>query len=531
METDGAKLANGVASSKISDRWNIWGSFATKSRALFLLLLSLAVFPALYAVGQAQIALHAEEKANGAHHILELYLELSEVGHAIEKQLALAGSLDNPDGRKLLARKTSIALQLRKGIAAEIVMRGDGGMAEEGEELDHTDKVLAAIDATYSGGVGSSWHRLIDEAITHERAEMDEIDRQEKYALESTIWVLTISAAIVFTLFIGALVWLDRSIGIPLARLRQVTNRVADGNRNVRLAKMRDAEFNILAENFNRMAQTLDTRRTKMEDDAAQLEKLVSTRTTELRAANAELLGVSETRKKFLTDISHELRTPLAIIRGDAEVTLRGDEKPIEEYRSALLRITGQISGLTRLVDDLLYVARNEDGAPTVKLRPVELFSIVDQAANSMRPMLQDVDGHLTVTSDIDVARIAGDEQRLLQLAYILLDNAVQYSDGAPDILVQLLHATDGFMLRVEDKGTGIAANDLSTVFERFRRGKQGVIKNDAGLGIGLPMAKAIVEAHGGSISIDSNLGDGTTVSVFLPAAQKLKVVNEHIGG
>ncbi len=531
MEAENINIAEGHIAPKQTSQGLGWSSFAVKLRAMFLFLLALGVLPALYAVAQSQNALQAEEEANGAHNVLELYLELSNVGHAIERQRAVAGTLDNPEGSKIRAQKDAIALQLRKGIAAEIIMRGNGGIEEEGSELDHLDEVLQALDRARRGVAGKNWQQLIDIAIKHEREEMSEIDRNEKFALKSTSIVLSTSAGVVFILYIIALYWLDRSVGLPLTRLRDATNQVAAGVKNVRLSQMRDSEFASLADNFNRMAQALEARRTRMEDQSAQLEKLVSVRTQELSAANSELISIGDQRKQFLTDISHELRTPLAIIRGDAEVTLRGEEKPIEEYRLALSRIAAQIAGLTRLVDDLLYVARNEGGAPSVQLRPVELISIINQATDSMRPILSDVDGHLIVTSDMDEARIVGDALRLSQLIYIMLDNAVQYSDGAPDIIVELLHSTDGFMLQVRDKGIGIAANDLPTVFNRFRRGREGVVKNDNGLGIGLPMAKAIVEAHGGSISISSNLGEGTAVSVFLPSAQKLKVINEHIGG
>jgi two-component system, OmpR family, sensor kinase len=529
MASNEVKTGGEPASPKAGSKAGGWSSFAIKSRALFLFLLALGVLPAVYAVVQTRNALDAEEKANGAHNVLGLYIELSEIGHAIEKQRVIGG-LGSVEGRSLLARKQATVLQLRQGIAAEIVMRGEDGLAEEGKEFGDLERVNTAIDAMASGAARTNWHQSIDKAIQHEREEMDSIDRDEKVALQSTILVLSISAGVVFFLYMGALYWLDRSIGAPLALLQHATKRVAAGAKNVRLPQMRDAEFDELAMNFNRMAEALEARRSRLEENAAQLEELVSARTTELRAANATLVSVSDNRKQFLTDISHELRTPLAIIRGDAEVTLRGEQKPIDEYRSALQRIAAQISGLTRLVDDLLYVARNDGGAPTMQRRPVDLVRTISQAANSMRLLLEDVEGQLVVTTQLDAAHILGDAQRLTQLVYILLDNAVQYSDGPPNIVVELSATGDGFSLDVRDCGVGIAEADLPTVFDRFRRGKEGIIKNDEGLGIGLPMAKAIIEAHGGIIQIASTLGIGTAVSAFLPHYRNLKVVNEHIG-
>jgi signal transduction histidine kinase len=106
-------------------------------------------------------------------------------------------------------------------------------------------------------------------------------------------------------------------------------------------------------------------------------------------------------------------------------------------------------------------------------------------------------------------------------LLTILLDNAIHYSEQAPEIVVSLDQTRDGYMISVQDKGSGIDPAELPHVFERFRRGSRGLQQNADGSGLGLPLAKAIAESHGGSITIESAAGSGTTVVVLLPEAAR----------
>ncbi len=514
-------------------RWRpkFFASFAWKSRVLFLAILALAIVPAGFAVVELNQAILAQRQSNAAHEVLEMHLNLAELGHRISHHVEHDGDLTDPEGKQLLNELNILASSLRKAIAGEVALRGASGLDEEGEELDRIDAIMANLYASINGPHNNKWVDLINEAVAHEMVEVDEIDAAEIDALTSTILVLTVSAIALLVLYSMALFWLDRSITIPLRVLRAATQQVAEGTKQVRITKMRDAEFASLAGNFNAMAAALDERHSVLEDSARALEQDVMDRNRDLQIANAELQKNAEQRKKFLTDISHELRTPLAVIRGDAEVTLRGKEKPVGDYKSALARIAEQVVGVTRLVDDLLYVARNEGGAPTLQLRPLDLLTVIQRVAGSMRAAVEDDGGRIAVLTQLKTARIPGDEHRMGQLLYILLDNAIHYSDGPPDIEIEILHATGGFALLVRDKGIGIADSDLPSIFERYQRGGNGKGKNGEGLGIGLLMARTIVEAHSGTITIDSILGNGTTVTVMLPAIEKLKVAHEHFGG
>jgi two-component system, OmpR family, sensor kinase len=523
----GNEMRNGNQAEK--GRLALLSSFAWKSRLLFLCILALGIIPAGYAVGQIREAINAHQQVSQAHRVLNWHLKLSQQGHRLSHHVTHIGKSDDAQGRELQAGINSIALALRRSIAGEVALRGDAGLAEEGEEIDRVDAILSSLNASITGPHDSRWVDLIEQAVAHEEREVAEIETRARRALVATMIALVLSSAFVLMLYIVALYWLDRSITLPLRRLRLATEKVAEGARKVRISRMRDSEFEALAENFNRMAAVLDDRRSAMESSTQALEQQVKERTTELEIANNELKQNAVRRKNFLTEISHELRTPLAVIRGDAEVTLRGSEKPVGDYKSALGRIATQVVGITRLVDDLLYVARNESGAPALQSRPLDLLLVINQAANAMRPAIEDDSGHIVVSTRLKVARIMGDDLRLGQLMYILLDNAIHYSDGPPEIEIELLHSTDGYALLVHDHGIGIADSDLPGIFDRFQRGRNG--KNGEGVGIGLPLAKAIVEAHGGTITVGSTLGAGTTVSVMLPAVEKMKVAHEHTGG
>jgi two-component system, OmpR family, sensor kinase len=206
-------------------------------------------------------------------------------------------------------------------------------------------------------------------------------------------------------------------------------------------------------------------------------------------------------------------------------VTLRGQEKATEEYRSSLSRVADQVQGMARLVDDLLYVARNEAGAPKLKMRPLNLHKLAETATHDLRALIEADDGSIKFNAHGASAQVLGDADRLGQLLRILLDNAIHYSEGPPDITVSLLPSPDGQTLMVNDRGIGISAEDLPHVFDRYHRGRLAKQQNGAGIGIGLPTAKAIVEGHGGSIVIESTVGEGTTVSVFLPGIEGVRAV------
>jgi signal transduction histidine kinase len=197
---------------------------------------------------------------------------------------------------------------------------------------------------------------------------------------------------------------------------------------------------------------------------------------------------------------------------------LRGKNKRVAEYKISMGRIVEQAKHLSVLVNDLLFIARQGAGAARLNLRTVDLGELLNKVCDDAK-----VIGHpkaIRVTYNVGSASelVRGDPARLRQLFLILLDNAVRYSKSQGEVKVDMEKANGEIAVRLADRGIGIAPEELESVFDRFRRGTNVMQHDGEGLGLGLPVAKAIAEAHKGRIEMASRLGEGTTVTVFLPA-------------
>ena len=222
-----------------------------------------------------------------------------------------------------------------------------------------------------------------------------------------------------------------------------------------------------------------------------------------------------DTMKRFVADASHELRTPIAVIRGEADVTLSRDRSPAE-YQAALTLILDESRRISRLVNDLLNLARADAG--DVKLR-LEEFYMNDLAADCCRSMQSLASARrieLQCSTDGDVP-YRGDEELLRRLLVNLLDNAIGYSLPGGKVAVAL-EATDAALcLTVSDTGPGIAPEAAPHVFDRFYRADQARSRDEGGFGLGLAIVKWIAESHRGSVKLTSKLGAGATFTVTLP--------------
>ena len=229
----------------------------------------------------------------------------------------------------------------------------------------------------------------------------------------------------------------------------------------------------------------------------------------------ASLQDAYQQQQRFVGDVSHELRTPLTTIRGNAELLAAGEMHPAEQ-QLAIAQIRRETERLSRLVDELLVLAR-ADSVEAFAPRSVQLDEVLMESFAE----LQVVAGRRLHVNAIDAVTVNGERDRLKQLVLVLLDNALRY---APTGTVDVSIADDGTdaVLRVEDDGVGIALSELPHVFERFYRGDAARRLDASGSGLGLPIARWIVERHGGQIRIGSRPSHGTLVTVRLPLARSL---------
>lgn len=237
----------------------------------------------------------------------------------------------------------------------------------------------------------------------------------------------------------------------------------------------------------------------------------------ELEKANARLKELDQLRSQFFADISHELRTPLTVIRGEAEVTLRGKDKPTEDYKTTLQRIVQLTDEVNKLVSDLLFLARSETGTIQITKHELALGKLLQDVLPEALILARKKHILISLEETSTPIRIQGDVQRLKQLLLILLDNAIKYSDSQSQIRIAIHVDVAYATITIQDQGQGIAEHDLPHIFERFYRGHRTQGPTQPGAGLGLAIAKWITEAHEGQIQLASQPGKGTTVTLRFP--------------
>jgi PAS domain S-box-containing protein len=236
-----------------------------------------------------------------------------------------------------------------------------------------------------------------------------------------------------------------------------------------------------------------------------------------VQEARAEAEALNRGKDEFLATLSHELRTPLNAIFGWARMLTTGQLGADERVRAAeviLRNATAQV----QLIDDLFDVARIITGNMRLDLRPVDLRTVVEAALDAVRPALAAKDIRLETALDPRAGPIMGAPDRLQQVIWNLLINAVKFTPKGGRIQVHLRRSDSHAELTVSDTGEGIAPEVLPYIFDRFRQGDTGTSRRHGGLGIGLALARYLVDLHGGSIGADSpGVGLGATFTVRLP--------------
>jgi len=265
------------------------------------------------------------------------------------------------------------------------------------------------------------------------------------------------------------------------------------------------------------MAAELQQHRREADAARRRLEDAVEARTRELQTAHETLQLLDHRRRQLFADLSHELRTPATAIRGEAEIAMRGGDKPAEEYRQTLTRIVGGVKQLTGVVNDLLLIARAEADQLAIQPAPLDLPALLIDVAQQAQALAELHGVHLSLAAPEPDLTVHADAERLRQAVMILLDNAIRYSHPGGEVQLELATSGSEAQIVVRDHGIGIAAQEQSAIFERFVRGQRARQHRADGTGIGLSIAQAIVQAHHGSITVDSVPDEGTVARIVLP--------------
>jgi heavy metal sensor kinase len=222
-----------------------------------------------------------------------------------------------------------------------------------------------------------------------------------------------------------------------------------------------------------------------------------------------------EGMREFMADASHELRTPLSIIRGEADVALSQD-RDAQEYREALATIQDEARRLSRIVDDMMALARADAGQRPLQIEEFYLNDLVEECCKAARVLALQEQVSLTVEPTADIT-YRGDEDLLRRMLLNLLDNAAKYTPSGGAISVRLVLESGRVKIVVSDTGIGIPADSAPHVFDRFYRVDKARSRADGGSGLGLAIAKWVAEAHKGTIDLSSTPGKGSSFTVSLP--------------
>ena len=286
----------------------------------------------------------------------------------------------------------------------------------------------------------------------------------------------------------------------PLSRVVTAVEQTDAGNLSERLPTQQgQQEIDQLADSFNGM-----------------LERLSASFEAEREA--------KERMRRFVADASHELRTPLTSIHGFLEVLLRGAAAKPEQLEVALKSMHGESTRLNKLVADLLLLAKLDQKAE----QQLHLQAHLDEVLRDMQPQLEMLAGSRSLRMELaDEAGTLVDADKMKQVVLNLVHNAIQYTDAkSGEIGIVLRQSCRGQIeLCVRDNGTGIAPEHIASVFDRFYRSDSSRTRKYGGAGLGLSITRSIVEAHGGTIEVESELGSGTLFRIRLP---KKRLIDER---
>lgn len=317
-------------------------------------------------------------------------------------------------------------------------------------------------------------------------------------------------------------------IAIPLISQNQSLGVIMVGNNRPKLIPI--AEQNLLSTVAHHMAIALDTALAYDEIEALNigLETKVQKRTAELQQANTDLESANDRLKEldrmksqFLSHCSHELRTPLTSIKGFTENLLHGMVGPLGERQHLYLtRISANANRLTRMIADLLDLSRIEAGTIRLAHQSVSLPNLLEDVTQELLPLTQTKTQCLTVDITGENLTVWGDPDRLHQIVTNLVHNAHKFTPQDGHIRVGACSAPPGhILLSISDTGPGIPQEAQVHLFQPFYQAHRVPEIGTQGLGLGLSIVKQLVELHGGTISVESQIGKGTTFHIRLPAA------------
>lgn len=319
-------------------------------------------------------------------------------------------------------------------------------------------------------------------------------------------------------------VLLARRITIPLQGLTAAATKLAAGEAAPAVAMRTRDEVGTLTHMFNVMSAALQSREHELRELAHTLEDRVADRTQELAAANAKLQELDRRKSIFVSTASHELRTPLTAMKVHVANLRDGVDGAVsDDQRRSLIRVEANLSRLQILIDELLDLSQIEMGQTVLHLEPVMLGTVIEKTIEDLHPLTLERRVTIAVTLPPDLPPVSADSEKLRRILLNLLHNAVKFTPSHTTVDVSARRISDGEVrVSVRDVGPGIAPEDADKIFQPFYR-TITAHKHAKGAGLGLAIAKLLVELHHGRIWVDTVPGQGSCFSFTLRSAHSVK--------
>ncbi|ARV59203.1 two-component sensor histidine kinase [Nostocales cyanobacterium HT-58-2] len=305
--------------------------------------------------------------------------------------------------------------------------------------------------------------------------------QQFQKQFSTILW--TVLGTLLLTLFLCAFIseWLARSLSRPIETMKNFAIRLGSGHFGDKLEIRQSNELDQLAMELNRMSE--------------------------------RLASLDQERRAFLANVSHELRTPISNVLVTVEALRNGAAYDAKVRDRFFQNVEDETKRLSRLIHDLLDLGRLEARVSLLETQNVQLHSLINRAVTAVESRMQN--SRISVQVNVADLQIQGDSERLLQALLNLLDNAIKHS--TPDTQISITGYREGkqAIVKIQDQGEGIKQSDLPHIFEQFYTADRS--RKGRGVGLGLAIAKRIIEAHGGSITATSKFGEGASFTIYLP--------------
>lgn len=302
----------------------------------------------------------------------------------------------------------------------------------------------------------------------------------------ATLWIIGAALFLIVAVFLGIVI--IQHLTKPITDIKEAANVVSKGDYSVRVKIQSQDEVGQLAAAFNKMSASI-----QKED---------------------------ERKRDFLANISHELRTPISYISGYSEALMNGMVKSEEEKVKFLGLIHREAGRMGKLVGDLLDLARLDAEEFSLVKHPLPLAQLIEDALIKYEPIAEQKEITIIKELDPDII-ISGDEGRMEQILQNLMDNAIRYTESEGTIHIKLGKKDQWGALVIQDTGIGIPNDEIGNIKQRFYRINKARTRSNGGTGLGLAIVDKLIQLHGGKWDIQSQLGEGTSVTILLPLLEE----------